>query len=343
MGRRQESLPGRSSGAPSVADVARLAGVSTQTVSRVSAGASNVRPDTREKVLRAMERLGYTPNRAARALRSGSFRTIGVVTQHIERSGEALTTEGVLSAAWKAGYMCAMIQVERPISADMRTAVLRLTDHAVDGLVVVQAGRADHRHLVLPPGVPVAVSDSALVGYFPSASADQVQGVRDAVQHLLSLGHRTVHHVTGPADSQSALIRSATWAATLREAGINPPAPIPGDWTAASGYAAGLRLADDPEVTAVFCANDEVAIGLIRALHERGRGVPHDVSVVGFDDISLAEYCFPPLTTVRQNFWRAGEEMVSLVLDQVANGVDTTAQQVLIPTELIIRGTTTVA
>ena len=178
MGGTQQPRRGRSGGAPSVADVARLAGVSTQTVSRVSAGARNVRADTREKVLRAMERLGYSPNRAAQALRRGSFRTIGVVTQHIERTGEALTTEGVLAAAWRAGYTVSMIQVERPASEDMRTAVLHLAHQGVDGLVVVQAGRADSRHLVLPAGVPVAVSDSALVGYYPSASADQVRGVR---------------------------------------------------------------------------------------------------------------------------------------------------------------------
>ena len=267
MGGTQQPRRGRSGGAPSVADVARLAGVSTQTVSRVSAGARNVRADTREKVLRAMERLGYSPNRAAQALRRGSFRTIGVVTQHIERTGEALTTEGVLAAAWRAGYTVSMIQVERPASEDMRTAVTHLAHQGVDGLVVVQAGRADSRHLVLPAGVPVAVSDSALVGYYPSASADQVRGVRAAVDHLLGLGHREVHHVTGPQDSQSALIRSATWAARLRESGIEPPEPVRGDWTAAGGYAAGERLAADPAVTAVFCANDEVAIGLIRAMH----------------------------------------------------------------------------
>ena len=113
-----------------------------------------------------------------------------------------------------------------------------------------------------------------------------------------------------------------------------------GDWTAASGYAAGERLAADPEVTAVFCANDEVAIGLIRAMHEHGRRVPQDVSVVGFDGLSLGEYSFPPLTTVRQDFRRAGSEMVGLVLEQVDSGVGGGARQILIPTELVVRGST---
>ena len=323
-----------------MSDVARLAGVSAQTVSRVAAGSEHVRPDTRERVLRAMNQLGYSPNRAAQALRRGSFETIGVLTQQIQRTGEALTTAGVLEAATAIGYAVNLIQVEHPASEELREAVYRLSHQAIDGLVVVQAGRAGREQLALPPSMPVAVSDSTLVDYYPSASADQVGGVREAVTHLLELGHRTVHHVCGPEDSQSALIRSASWAARLREAGLTAPEPVQGDWTAASGYAAGERLAADPEVTAVFCANDEVAIGLIRAMHEHGRRVPQDVSVVGFDGLSLGEYSFPPLTTVRQDFRRAGSEMVGLVLEQVDSGVGGGARQILIPTELVVRGST---
>ena len=205
---------------------------------------------------------------------------------------------------------------------------------------MVQAGRAGREHLVLPPSMPVAVSDSTLVDYYPSASADQVGGVRAAVEHLLELGHRTVHHVSGPEDSQSSLIRRATWARCLREAGLPVPEPIPGDWSAAAGYAAGRLLAADPEVTAVFCANDELALGLIRAMHEQGRRVPGDVSVVGFDGFDVGEYSFPPLTTVRQDFRRHGREMVGLVLEQVASGVRDGSRSIIIPTELILRGST---
>ena len=327
-------------GGPSLSDVARLARVSTQTVSRVSMGADNVSPATREKVLRAMNQLGYSPNRAAQALRRGSFKTIGVLTQQIQRTGEALTTAGVLEAATEADYAVNLVQVKRPESDDMRQAVYRLSHQTIDGLVVVQAGRAGLEHLSLPPTMPVAVSDSALVGYYPSASADQVGGVRDAVGHLLELGHRTVHHVTGPEGSQSALVRRATWAARLREAGAPVPDPVGGDWEAAAGYAAGLRLADDPEVTAVFCGNDEVALGLIRAMHERGRRVPQDVSVVGFDGLALGEFSFPPLTTVRLDFKRHGREMVGLVLEQVASGPMDGSRSVIIPAELVLRGST---
>ena len=328
-------------GGPSLSDVARLARVSTQTVSRVSMGADNVSPATREKVLRAMNQLGYSPNRAAQALRRGSFKTIGVLTQQIQRTGEALTTAGVLEAATEADYAVNLVQVKRPESDDMRQAVYRLSHQTIDGLVVVQAGRAGLDHLSLPQAMPVAVSDSALVGYYPSARADQVGGVRDAVGHLLALGHRTVHHVSGPEGSQSALIRKATWAACLREAGAPVPEPVPGDWEAAAGYKAGLHLAADPDVTAVFCGNDEVALGLIRAMHEQGRRVPQDVSVMGFDGLDLGEYSFPPLTTIRQDFKRHGREMVALVLEQVTTGPVDGSRSVIIPTELVLRGSTT--
>ncbi|TFH51786.1 LacI family DNA-binding transcriptional regulator [Actinomyces viscosus] len=323
-----------------MSDVARLAGVSAQTVSRVAAGSEHVRPDTRERVLRAMNQLGYTPNRAAQALRRGSFKAIGVLTQQIQRTGEALTTAGVLEAATTADYAVNLVQVERPASDDLREAVYRLSHQAIDGLVVVQAGKAGREHLVLPPAMPVAVSDSTLVDYYPSASADQAGGVRDAVEHLLGLGHRTVHHVCGPEDSQSSLVRRATWARCLQEAGREVPEPVPGGWEAAAGYEAGLRLAADPEVTAVFCANDELALGLIRAMHEQGRRVPQDVSVVGFDGLAVGEFSFPPLTTVRQDFKRHGREMVGLVLEQAASGTMDGSRSIVIPTELIVRGST---
>ena len=322
-----------------MSDVAHLAGVSAQTVSRVAAGSAHVRPDTRERVLRAMNQLGYSPNRAAQALRRGSFKTIGVLTQQIHRTGEALTTAGVLEAATAVDYAVNLVQVERPASEELREAVYRLSHQAIDGLVVVQAGRAGREHLILPPSLPVAVSDSTLVDYYPSASADQVGGVRHAVKHLLELGHRTVHHVCGPEDSQSSLIRKATWSRTLQEAGVPVPEAVPGGWEAADGYEAGLRLAADPEVTAVFCANDELALGLIRAMHEQDRRVPRDVSVVGFDGLAVGEYSFPPLTTVRQDFKRHGREMVSLVLEQ-ADGAVLDNRSVIIPTELLVRGST---
>lgn len=318
-------------------DVARLAGVSAQTVSRVARGEANVAQHTREKVLTAMASVQYRPNRAARALRTGRFGVIGLLTQHIWRTGEAYTSDGVVDEAAKLGYSVSLVQVHNPMSADVHQAVARLSQQEIDGLVIVQAGLASSEHLALPEGLAVASADLGSNAY-PLVVSDHQQGVRAAVHHLLALGHPTVHHITGASDSRSAHRRQRLWEDALREAGAPIPAPIPGDWTAHSGYEAGIRIADRREVSAVFAANDEVALGLIRAFTERGIGVPDEISVVGYDGIELAEFSAPPLTTVRQDFHRVGTAMVQLIHQQLTS--ELTTSQVIVPTELIVRSST---
>ncbi|MFZ0531187.1 MAG: LacI family DNA-binding transcriptional regulator [Propionicimonas sp.] len=331
---------GRKKTGPSIEDVARLAGVSAQTVSRVSTGAAPVRPETRERVLLAMSQLGYSPNHAARALRNGSFGTIGLIAHRFERTGEALTTEAVVEAAEAEGYSVTLLAVRSAEANNWETAAHRLSSQAVDGLVIIRAEQATPESLTLPAGMAIAVSDSRLVGHYPAVVADQVQGSIDATRHLLELGHRSVHHIAGPTDSEPAAVRAVTWQRCLEEAGIRPPKPWRGDWTARSGYLAGQQIALDRSITAVYCANDETALGLLRALHEGGRRVPEDVSVVGFDGIALSEFSFPPLTTVKQDFHRVGHELVRLVLEQLRPRASVLGGRVIIPTELLVRGTT---
>ena len=330
---------GRRKTGPSIEDVARLAGVSAQTVSRVSTGAAPVREETRAKVVEAMDQLGYSPNRAARALRNGSFGTIGLIAHRFERTGEALTTEAVVEAAEAEDLSVTLLNVRTPDVNRWKDAAHRLSHQAIDGLVIIRAEQITPESLALPAGLAIAVSDSRLVGHYPAVVADQVQGSEAAMTHLLELGHRTVHHIAGPDNSEPALVREGTWQRCLEAAGIRPPQVWRGDWTARSGYLLGQRLAEDPTVTAVYCANDETAFGLIRALHEHGLKVPQDVSVVGFDDIALSGYSSPPLTTVRQDFHRIGHELVRLVLEQLRSKT-VPRTRVLIPTELIVRGTT---
>jgi DNA-binding LacI/PurR family transcriptional regulator len=330
----------RPNSGPSIEDVARLAGVSAQTVSRVSAGAEAVRPATRERVLAAMDQLGYSPNRAARALRNGFFGTIGLIAHRFERTGEALTTEAAIEAAEAEDFSVTLMQVRNPRAEGWAHAASRLTHQAIDGLVIIRAEQATPETLALPAGLPIAVSDSRLVGYYPGVVADQVGGSREATLHLLGLGHRNVHHLAGPLDSDPATIRSATWQRCLEESGVRPPRLWRGDWTAQSGYEQGQAIARDPEVTAVYCANDEMAFGLLRALHEHGRRVPEDVSLVGFDDIALSGFSAPPLTTVRQEFRQLGHELVRLVLEQVRTPATATRDRVVVPTSLVVRGTT---
>ncbi len=331
---------GRQRSGPSIEDVARLAGVSAQTVSRVSTGAASVRPVTRDRVIAAMDQLGYSPNRAARALRNGTFGTIGLLAHRFERTGEALTTKAVVEAAQAQDYSVTLLQVVDPAATGWDRATQRLSHQAIDGLVIIRAEHSAPDTLALPAGLPIAVSDSRLVGYYPGVIADQIQGSEAAVRHLLELGHRTVHHIAGPADSDPAALRAATWRRCLEEVGLRPPPLVRGDWSAASGYQAGWQLAADPSVTAVFCANDEMAFGFMRALLEQGRRVPQDVSVAGFDDIDLSEFASPPLTTIRSDFRRIGYELVRLVLAQLRNEDVVPRDRVVVPTELVIRGTT---
>ena len=330
---------GRRKTGPSIEDVARLAGVSAQTVSRVSTGADPVREETRAKVQDAMGQLGYAPNRAARALRNGAFGTIGLIAHRFERTGEALTTEAVVEAAEAEDLSVTLLNVRTPDENQWKDAAFRLSHQAIDGLVIIRAEQVTPESLALPAGLAVAVSDSRLVGHYPAVVSDQLQGTRDAVRHLLELGHRRVHHLAGPSDSEPALVRIATWQRVMDEAGLVAPPLWQGDWSARSGYQLGQHLAADPTLTAVYCANDEMSFGLIRALHEHGLRVPQDVSVVGFDDIALSGYSSPPLTTVKQDFHRIGHELVRLVLEQLKSR-GRAQQRVSIPTELIVRQTT---
>ncbi len=327
--------------APSMADVAALAGVSSQTVSRVSMGAENVRPATRQRVLAAMAQLGYSPNSAARALRYGSFGTIGVIAHRLARTGESHTVEAVVEAARDEGFTVSLVDLQTPSPDDVTAAAARMSHQAIDGLIVIRAETAIPSTLALPPGLPVVVSDSRFVGGgLPAVAADQVGGTTMAVEHLLGLGHRTVHHLAGPTDSNPARERAETWEQVLTRWDRPVPAVFQGDWSAPSGYRVGAQIAADDDVTAVFSANDEMAAGLMLALNEHGRRIPQEVSIVGFDDIPLAPFLWPPLTTVAQDFATIGQRLIALLVEQIRQGPQRTDTHVLVPTELILRAST---
>jgi DNA-binding LacI/PurR family transcriptional regulator len=286
-----------------------------------------------------MDKLGYSPNIAARALKKGSFGTIGVVAHRLARTGESRTVEAVVEAARARGYTVTLVDVETPSSSDVSAAVQRLSHQSIDGLVIIRAETSTPTSLALPRRLPVAVSDSRFIGHHPAVGTDQVAGTRAAVEHLLQLGHPTVHHLAGPDDSGPAQIRQRVWREVLESAGRQVPAPLHGDWTSGSGYQAGMQVAEDADVTAVFAANDEMAAGLMRAVYERGLRVPQDISVVGFDDIPLAEYLWPPLTTARQDFHVIGAELVELIARQLDGDV-LTDRRTLVPVELVVRSST---
>ncbi|GAA2041389.1 LacI family DNA-binding transcriptional regulator [Agromyces tropicus] len=322
-----------------MADVAREAGVSGQTVSRVANGRTNVDAETRARVLSAMEKLGYRPNSAARALRTGRFRSIGVIMFTLSSFGNMRTLDAIASAAEEAGYSLTLIPVPHPTRGEVSVAFDRLADAAVDGvIIIIEAHLLDESDVDLPPGLPVVIVDSTGHDRFSGVDTDQAHGARQATEHLLGLGHATVWHIAGPERSYSATRRRQSWEETLRAHGAEVHAPLVGDWSAESGHELGLRLAADPAVTAVFAANDQMALGVLRALHESGRAVPAEVSVVGFDDMEEAASFWPPLTTVRQFFHEVGRRSVESLLHEVESGER--REPSLVDTELVVREST---
>ncbi len=324
----------------SMADVAKLAGVSAQTVSRVSNGFPGVVESTRQQVLAAMQELGYRPNSAARALKRGEFRTLGVILFNMSTTGNMRTLEAVALSAAQEGYATTLLPVTVPTRDEVRGAFTRLGELAVDGIVIImEVHLLDSATVALPPHAQVVVVDSNAGDRYCVVDTDQTGGARAAVEHLLGLGHKTVWHVAGPQDSFSAEHRVSGWRSVLTEAGRAVPELLRGDWSAESGYRAGQRIAAEPGCTAVFAANDQMALGVLRALHEHGRRVPQDVSIVGFDDIPEAASFAPPLTTVQQDFTEVGRRCVERVLRQIRNNAPEKGTS-LVPTRLVVRSST---
>ena len=205
-------------------------------------------------------------------------------------------------------------------------------------LVIAPQESAARGLLQLPSDIPVVATEAGPPGGVPLVAVDQVAGARLATEHLLALGHETVWHVAGPPDWLEAQDRVRGWREALEARGVIAPPPLPGDWSARSGYALGQLLG---AATAVFAANDQMALGVLRALHELGRRIPEDISVVGFDDIPEAAYFTPPLTTVRQRFDEIGRRALGLLLEQVENGTRRAGETVA--PELIVRASSAAA
>ncbi|MFD0689330.1 LacI family DNA-binding transcriptional regulator [Actinomadura fibrosa] len=316
--------PGPGAGRPRAAvmeDVAALAGVSAMTVSRVLNTPAKVAPKTRERVLSAMRELDYRPNSAARVLATGRSGVLGVVSLDTTLYGPACTLYGIERAARSAEYVITIASLGELNRRSIEDGVERLRAQSVDGVVIIAPHRSAAEGLRrLPPDLPVVVVGAGDDLTVPVAAVDQRAGAVRAVRHLLSLGHETVWHLAGPADWVDADGRVEGWRAVLEGEGRDVPPLLSGDWSARSGYEQGRVLAADPAVTAVFAANDPMALGLLRALREAGRRVPEEVSVVGFDDVPEAPYFAPPLTSVRQPFGEVGRHAFQLVLERVGGG-----------------------
>ncbi|HEX5731140.1 LacI family DNA-binding transcriptional regulator [Microbacterium sp.] len=316
----------------SMRDVASRAGVSGQTVSRVVNDSPRVDPETRARVETAMRELGYRPHRAARALRTGRTHTLGIVVSTLETVGNFRMLQAVADAAATRGYALAVVTAAG--AAALAEAFDRLRDQGVDGAIVLNEATPLARGADAPADLRLVVVDSPADERFAVVQSDHEAGARAATEHLIALGHPTVWHLAGPEGSYAAAERERGWHAALEGAGLVAPPVVRGDWTAASGHREGVALADRPDVSALFAANDQMALGLLRALAEAGRPVPGEVAVVGFDDIADAADYLPPLTTVRQDFDELGERAV----DALMGAIDGRAPRTdLVPTRLIVR------
>ncbi|MEU6854610.1 LacI family DNA-binding transcriptional regulator [Actinacidiphila alni] len=338
--------------APTMADVAQVAGVSHQTVSRVLSNHPNVRDATRAEVQRAIEALGYRRNSSARALVTRRTLTLGVVACNPTLFGPASMLFGLEEAARDEGYMASAVTLRRFTAKALSEAIDHLSGWGVEGIVVMvphRAAVAALAELRLP--FPVVTVEGGHALPIPGVSVDQELGARLVTGHLLAAGHRTVWHVAGPSDWLEAEARVKGWRATLEEAGAEVPEPLVGDWTPLSGYRAGQELAGRVaagaarrgalDVSAVFVANDQMALGVMRAFREAGLAVPTRVAIAGFDDIPEAEFFAPPLTTVRQDFTAVGQASIRLLVSQLESGTTGGDERVVIEPRLIVRSSTT--
>jgi DNA-binding LacI/PurR family transcriptional regulator len=323
-----------------MADVALAAGVSHQTVSRVINGSDSVRPETRERVLQAMRELDYRPNTVARALVTGRSRMLGVVSFDTTLHGPASTLFGIERAAHAQGYFVSIVSVTSLDRDLVLGAVAQLHGQGVDGILLITPQEsAVEAVLDIPRDLPVVAVEAGPEESVPVVMVDQFAGAEAATRHLLELGHRTVWHVAGPPDWLEARQRIDGWMAALEQAGADAPPLLTGDWSARSGYELGRRLASVRDVTAVFAANDQMALGILRAWHESGRDVPGELSIVGFDDIPEAPFFTPPLTTVHQDFNEVGRQSLMLLLDEIG-AAERSATRVVVPPRLMIREST---
>lgn len=320
-----------------MADVAQVAGVSHQTVSRVLNDHPAVRPETRERVLAAIAMMGYRRNSAARALVTKRSQTIGVISFDTTLFGPASTLYGIEQAAHLAGYYVSVASNKTISRATVLDALQRLAAQSVDGFIVIAPQREAFAAVAeLPRDVPVVVVEGRTASWAPVVSVDQIQGGRIATEHLLAQGAENVWHISGPPDWLEAEGREVGWRAVLTEAGIEPPRVLRGDWTAGSGYRAGQQLAAQTGVDAVFVGNDQMALGMLRAFHEGGVRVPEDVLVAGFDDVPEAAFFTPPLTTVRQDFIAVGRICIELLLRRIDGDASADVRSIVEP-ELIVR------
>ena len=325
--------------APSIRDVARLAGVSYQTVSRVLNNHPSIRETTKARVTQVMEEIQYRPNRAARMLVTRHSRTIGVLSASSADYGPARSIVAIEDAARAAGYYVNIANLAKADAESISQALEHLMEQAIEGLVVIAPQvRVFDVLSRMSVDVPYVSFQTTASNAELQVPADQVAGARMATRHLIELGHREIIHLAGPQDWIEAEARMRGFLAEIDEAELNTYPPILGDWTAEFGYRAGRELLATRVFSAVFAASDHMALGLMHAIRDAGLDMPGDISVVGFDDIPDAQHFAPPLTTIRQDFAEIGRRAFEVLLSDLKG--EQVAERAQILPELVVRAST---
>ncbi len=325
--------------APSIRDVARLAGVSHQTVSRVLNHHPSIRPETKQRVLDVMTEVQYQPNRAARALVTSRSRTIGILSASSTQYGPASSIAAIEAAAREAGYWVSTANIDATDDRSIADGLAHLIAQGIEGLVVI-APQVRVFDTLAERSIDVPYVSLQSTGRDPehALSVDQIAGARLATRHLIELGHRDIYHLAGPQDWIEAEARMRGFLDEMSASDVPTTAPILGDWTADFGYYAGRELLTIRDFTAIFSSNDQMALGLMHAVRDAGLEIPRDVSIIGFDDIPEAAHFWPPLTTVRQDFAELGRRCVALLVGTIDSS--TLEHRGSIVPELIVRGST---
>lgn len=323
-------------------DVANHSDVSYQTVSRVINNHPSVSKETRQRVLDSIRELNYHPNHAARSLVTSRSDMIAIISFGGTFYGPGQMVSNITKHAKNSGYRVSLSSVQQLGRAEIRAALNDLHGHLIDGIIMVAPIVSDFMHEVKDwvGDIPFIQIDTKSQPGIPSVAIDQGYGSRLAVEHLIGLGHRQIAEISGPMNWYDANLRHQSWVATMTQQNLPHHLSIEGNWSAQSGYEAVQSLLNAGEVfTGVVAANDQMALGAIAALHERGLYVPQDVSVVGFDGIPESAYFLPALTTVHQDFEALGAQSVEYLVSLMKNPNTPIHQRVLYP-ELIIRKST---
>jgi DNA-binding LacI/PurR family transcriptional regulator len=332
-------------------DVARRAGVSYQTVSRVINNHANVADETRQRILETIDELDYHPNKAARSLAARHSQTLALITFGLDFYGPAQMVVNIERAARNAGYDLIFSNVASNLTSMNNTNASVKSIHAainsirrwqVDGILMITPILEMRYDTITKQGksvdIPIVQINGPLGAQTPSVVVEQRAGSRLITQHLIDLGHQRIAEICGPLTWFDALARHESWEATLKAADLEPRLSIEGDWTAQGGYQAAKQLLDS-DFSALVVGNDQMALGAMRALREAGLRIPEDVSVVGFDDIAESSFFEPPLTTIRQDFAALGKRGVETLIERIVNPGLPLEQQVIYP-ELILRAST---